>query len=240
MTGYIHSWDSFGAVDGPGIRFLFFFQGCPMRCRYCHNPDTWSTQGGTPITVEEAVALVRQYKSYIKKGGVTLTGGEPLAQLPFVTELCKALHEEGYHVAIDTSGYPFDPDDGALVNAFDRLMPYVDLFLLDIKQMDTFKHIDLTGRNNCNTLCFADYLAEYDCPVWLRYVLVPGLTDAEEDLIALRELADGLPNVQKIELLPYHTMGVEKYKKLGIPYPLEGIDPPTPEMVARAKMLLGI
>jgi pyruvate formate lyase activating enzyme len=240
MEGYIHSVESFGTVDGPGVRFVAFFQGCPMRCRYCHNPDTWGESGGTPITVEDAVKEVRKYRSYLKKGGVTLTGGEPLLQLPFVTALCEALHKEGIHIAIDTCGYPFNPDDTETVAAFDRLIPYVDLFLLDIKQMDDEKHKRLTGRSNRNTLAFAAYLAERERPVWLRYVLCPTLTDREADLVALRAFADSLCNVEKIELLPYHTMGVEKYEKLGIPYPLKGIEPPTSEMVARARMLLGI
>lgn len=236
--GYIHSMDSFGAVDGPGIRFLFFLQGCPMRCRYCHNPDTWLPEGGTPLTVEEGVKEVRKYKSYLKKGGVTLTGGEPLLQLPFVTSLCQALKAEGFHVAIDTCGYPFDPDDPAVVAAFDALIPHVDLFLLDIKEMDDTKHKALTGRSNLHILAFGRYLAERGCAMWLRYVLCPTLTDDEGDMLALRAYAESLGTVEKIEVLPYHTLGEIKYEKMGIPYPLKGIDPPTKEQVERARMLL--
>ncbi len=237
MVGYIHSKETFGAVDGPGIRFVFFLQGCPLRCQYCHNPDTWE-RGGTPIQTDEAVREVLKYRSYIKKGGVTLSGGEPLLQLDFVTDLCRALKKEGIHVAIDTSGYPFRPNDPECIEKFTTLIQYVDLFLLDIKSARDEVHKPLTGVSNERTLAFSRFLSKHKVPTWIRYVLVPGVTDAKEDITALKAHIDTLCNVEKVEVLPYHTMGEVKYQKLGIPYPLSGVEAPSKEAVEYAKELL--
>ena len=236
--GYLHSTESFGAVDGPGLRFVFFLQGCPLRCRYCHNPDTWATVGGTPITVDEAVREVRKYKSYLGRGGVTLTGGEPLLQPDFCIELARALKSEGIHVAIDTCGYPFDPNDRECKEKFTELCTYVDLFLLDIKHIDPEVHKALTGKDNDRTLAFARFLSERGVPMWIRYVVCPTYTDSEDDARALRAFLDTLRGVEKIEVLPYHTMGAVKYEKMGIPYSLKGIEPPEKETVARIRAIL--
>ncbi len=237
MVGYIHSYETFGAVDGPGVRFVFFFQGCPMRCLYCHNPDTRQREGGTPMETEACVALVKQYKHYLKRGGVTLSGGEPLLQWDFAISLARALKAEGVHVAVDTSGVTFQDTDECK-QKFAELLPLVDLFLLDIKEMDAKKHLHLTGHGNEGSLAFARFLDAQGKPMWIRYVLVPALTDAEADLRALRHFLDTLTHVEKVEVLPYHTLGKHKYDNMGIPYPLEGVLPPDKESVAWARQIL--
>ena len=240
MTGRIHSFESFGTVDGPGIRYVIFLQGCPLRCKYCHNPDTWSF-GGKEYDVETVCAQALRYRNYFgEKGGVTVTGGEPLLQIDFVIELFKRLKAEGVHTCIDTSGYMFNPENAESVRKHEELLKVTDLFLLDIKHIDDACHTALTGKSNKNTLAFAKFLSERNKPVWIRHVLVPEHTDDDDALRTLRKFIDGLTNVEKIEVLPYHTMGVVKYENLGYEYPLQGLESPTKERVKNAKEILGI
>lgn len=238
MTGRIHSFESFGTVDGPGIRFVVFLQGCPLRCQYCHNPDTWGA-GGTEYTVEEVVARVLKYKNYFgDKGGVTVTGGEPLLQIGFVTELFKVLKQKGVHTCVDTSGITFDPEKSTSVEKHKKLLEVADLFLLDIKHIDDEACKKLTGQSNAHTLAFAKFLSDNGKPTWIRQVLVPGITDDDESLARTRAFIDTLKSVEKVEVLPYHTMGVVKYEKLGLEYPLKEVAAPTKERVMNAKRIL--
>jgi len=236
VLGRIHSFESFGTVDGPGIRFVAFMQGCPMRCKYCHNPDTWAASGGKEYSAEEVAATVLKYKHYFSGGGgVTVSGGEPMLQAEFVEELFTLLKARGIHTALDTSGIMFKEDD---IHRYDKLLSVTDLVLLDIKHIDEEEHKRLTTHTNRNILAFAEYLSAIKKPVWIRHVLVPGITDDDKYLNRLAEFLSTLPNVEKVEVLPYHTMGVVKYKKLGIDYALEGVTPPTQERVDNAKAIL--
>lgn len=238
MTGRIHSFESFGTVDGPGIRFVVFLQGCPLRCQYCHNPDTWGA-GGTEYSVDEVIERALKYKNYFgDKGGVTVTGGEPLAQIDFVIELFAKLKAKGIHTCVDTSGIMFHKDSKTGVEKHKKLLEVTDLFLLDIKHIDEESCKKLTGQSNRNTLDFACFLSENGKKIWIRQVLVPGITDGEEDLQRTRAFIDTLKTVEKIEVLPYHTMGEVKYEKLGIEYPLKGVVAPTKERVLYAKRIL--
>ena len=238
MIGRIHSFESFGTVDGPGIRFVVFLQGCPLRCQYCHNPDTWEA-GGKEYMVEEVVAQALRYKNYFgDKGGVTVTGGEPLVQIDFVTELFKALKAKGIHTCVDTSGITFNPESETSVDKHKKLLEVTDLVLLDIKHIDDEACKKLTGQGNAHTLAFAKFLSDNGTPIWIRQVLVPGITDGEESLARTRAFIDELKTVQKVEVLPYHTMGAVKYEKLGLEYPLQGVDAPSKEKVAYAKRIL--
>ena len=223
VKGRIHSVESFGTVDGPGVRFVVFLQGCPLRCRYCHNPDTWQVGAGTETTVDEILEQYDRNASFYKRGGLTVTGGEPLLQMDFVMELFTRAKKKGIHTCVDTSGITFNPQSAEVVARFDELLKVTDLVLLDIKQTDPEAHRALTGRRNDNILAFAHYLAEKKQPMWVRHVVVPGITDTEEEWRALGYLLAKLPNVQALEILPYHTMGVTKYEELGIPYPLKGV-----------------
>ncbi len=232
----IHSYESLGTVDGPGVRFVVFMQGCPMRCKYCHNPDTWDLSGGREVTAREVFGEAVRYKRYFgKKGGVTVTGGEPLLQLDFLIELFTLLKAAGIGTCIDTSGICFDERDAR----YETLLALTDLVLLDIKHPDEEAHKKLTGRPGGAARAFARYLSERGVPVWIRYVLVPAYTDGEETLLRLRGFVNTLRNVEKIEVLPYHTMGAEKYKKLNMPYALEGVAPPDEESIKRAREILG-
>lgn len=238
MTGRIHSFESFGTVDGPGIRFVVFLQGCPLRCQYCHNPDTWGA-GGTEYSVEEVVNRVVRYRNYFgETGGVTVTGGEPLLQIDFVTELFTALKAKGINTCVDTSGITFRADNQAVVEKHKKLLEVADLFLLDIKHIDDEACRKLTGQSNQNTLAFAKFLSDNGKRMWIRQVLVPGITDGEESLRQTRQFIDGLQTVEKVEVLPYHTLGLAKYEKLGIEYPLKGLEAPSKEVVLRAKEIL--
>lgn len=235
MTGRIHSFESFGTVDGPGIRFVVFLQGCPLRCLYCHNPDTWGACG-TEYTVEEVANRVLRYRNYFSEnGGVTVSGGEPLLQKEFVCALFKRLQAEGVHTCLDTSGITFDE---AKKEDFLPLLNVTDLFLLDIKHIDDAEHIQLTGKSNQNVLAFAKFLSENGRKIWIRHVLVPTFTDKDEWLRKLRKFIDGLKTVEKVEVLPYHTMGEVKYQRLGYDYPLRGVLPPDKERVQNAKRIL--
>lgn len=274
-TGYIHSIDSFGSVDGPGVRFVTFLQGCHMRCRYCHNPDTWKLANAAAVSEQQisenaaqahanAVqntasdsaapssvcnykemtpsALIRQalrYKRYWgKEGGITVSGGEPLLQIDFMNELFRLAKENGVGTVLDTAGQPFTRED-PFFSKFTDLMENTDLVMLDLKHIDPEKHRVLTGHTNENILAFARYLNKIGKPMWIRHVLVPGVTDDDENLHGIRAFLDTLSNVKKVEVLPYHTLGIYKWESLGIPYTLKDVDPPTAESVKRAEEILG-
>ena len=240
ITGKIHSLETFGLVDGPGVRCVVFLQGCHMRCRYCHNPETWSMQGGEDSTAEEMFRKVYRYRNYWgKDGGLTVSGGEPLLQLDFVTEFFRLAKGKKVNTALDTSGNPFLMTPKYL-EKFDCLMELTDLFLLDIKAVDGKLHKELTGQPNDNILAMAHYLADHGKSMWIRHVLVPGLTDSEDDLLALRDLERSLPTLKRVEVLPYHTLGLFKWEKLGITYSLHGVPTPTEDEVKRAEEILEV
>ena len=238
MTGKIHSFESFGTVDGPGIRYVVFMQGCPLRCQYCHNPDTWKA-GGEEYSAKHVAGEVLKYKNYYgEKGGVTVSGGEPLLQIDFIIELFTLLKARGVNTCVDTSGCTFDASNESLMAKFEKLLPLTDLFLLDIKHIDDEKCKALTGQGNTRTLAFAKFLSDEGKSTWIRQVIVPGLTDDEQSLKRTREFIDDLKTVEKVEVLPYHTMGVVKYQKLGLEYPLQGVEAPSKEKVAFARRIL--
>lgn len=239
IKGRIHSVESFGSADGPGVRYIVFLKGCNMRCQYCHNPDTWAKDGGELMTPEEVLKKALRYKTYWKeKGGITVSGGEALLQIDFVTELFRLAKEKGVNTCLDTSGNPFSLEE-PFKSKFDELMKYTDLFMLDIKHMDDAAHRKLTGQTNQNILKMAAYLSDHGKAMWIRHVLVPGITTEEDELHRLRSFLDTLKTVERVEVLPYHTLGVFKWKELGIPYQLEGVDPPAKEQIDRAKEILG-
>lgn len=239
IKGRIHSVESFGSADGPGVRYIVFLKGCNMRCQYCHNPDTWAKDGGELMTPEEVLKKALRYKTYWKeKGGITVSGGEALLQIDFVTELFRLAKEKGVNTCLDTAGNPFSLEE-PFKSKFDELMKYTDLFMLDIKHMDDAAHRKLTGQTNQNILEMAAYLSDHGKAMWIRHVLVPGITTEEDELHRLRSFLDTLKTVERVEVLPYHTLGVFKWKELGIPYQLEGVDPPTKEQIDRAKEILG-
>lgn len=236
LTGKIHSIETFGTIDGPGIRYVIFLQGCHLRCKYCHNRDTWDTTVGTPKKVSELVQDIQKYSDYIKfsKGGVTVTGGEPLLQPKFLIALFTELKKLGYHTALDTSGmFPLTPE-------VKQVLSLTDLVLLDIKHIDDEKCKDLVGFSNKLELEFANYLSENGIKMWIRQVIIPGITDDENDLIRLKEFLQTLKTVEKIELNPYHTLGVYKWEDLGLEYPLKGVRQANTEDIERAKRILGI
>ena len=223
VIGKVHSIESFALADGPGARCAVFLKGCRMRCQYCHNPDTWSMEGGKDWTVEDLVKKVLRFRPYWKNGGgITVSGGEALLQMEFVTEFFRALKKEDVHTALDTSGNPFQTDP-AYLDQFGQLMEVTDLFILDIKEMDEEKHKKLTGQSNQNILDLARYLSDHGKHMWIRHVLVPGVTDGEKELHDLRDFIDSLATVDRVEILPYHTMGKYKYENLGMKYRLEGV-----------------
>lgn len=220
MLGHIHSTESFGTVDGPGTRFVIFFQGCPMRCQYCHNPDTWEVGGGTLRSVEDLLAEYDSCKEFYKSGGITTTGGEPMLQLDFLIELYEAAHAKGIHTCLDTSGIVFNASSDEFMKKLDRLLAVTDLVMLDIKHIDNDCHKILCQQPNTGILAFARYLSEKQIPVWIRHVIVPGFTNEPGELKRLGAFLAELHNVKALDVLPYHTMGKPKYEKLGIPYPL--------------------
>ena len=235
--GKIHSFESFGTVDGPGVRFVVFLQGCPMRCLYCHNPDTWSAFEGKEYSAEEVFQEIMKYRNYIAQGGVTISGGEPLMQLDFVIELLAKVKAAGLHTAVDTSGITFSKENAQLLEKFDRLLEVCDLFLLDIKHIDEEKHKQLTGHSSRNPKDFAYYLSEHHKPVWIRHVLM-SMTNDETYLRETRRFIETLNNVEKIEVLPYHSMGTVKYQKMGLAYALENEVSPLKEETAKALAIL--
>lgn len=234
-SGAIHSVETFGTVDGPGIRYVVFFQGCPFRCLFCHNPDTWTPQGGTQMTVDELLAGYQKNISFYKKGGLTASGGEPLMQLDFLTTLFKKAKDAGIHTCLDTSAATYSE---ARREDYETLLKYTDLVLLDFKHSDREEHKKLTGMYNDAPLAFAKLLAEKKIPMVVRHVLVPEITDTPEQLKNLGRLMKQFKNVVGLEVLPFHQMGTVKYKNLGIPYPLEGVNALTKEDGKRAKELI--
>lgn len=236
IIGRIHSFESFGAVDGPGIRFVIFMQGCMLKCKYCQNRDTWDKEGGREYTVDEIIKKVKREKPFIEasNGGVTVSGGEPLLQADFILELFKELKKEDIHTAIDTSG-------GVKLNkTIKELLKYTNLVILDIKHIDEKKCIELTGRTNKDELEFARYCSDNNVNLWIRQVLIPNYTNNELDLQKTKEFIDLLKTVKKIEILPYHNLGKFKWENLGFKYPLDGVRSPTEEEIKKAKKILNI
>ncbi|EMT46098.1 MULTISPECIES: pyruvate formate-lyase-activating protein [Anoxybacillus] len=240
MNGFIHSIESCGTVDGPGIRYVIFTQGCLLRCQYCHNADTWDIGKGKQMSVEEIIADAETYLPFMQAsgGGITVSGGEPLLQIDFLIELFRRCKQLGIHTTIDSSGGCYSTE-ASFQQKLNELLQYTDLILLDLKHIDEKKHRKLTGKTNEHILAFARLLSERNVPVWIRHVLVPTVTDDEEDLRRLAAFIRTLDNVEKIEVLPYHQLGVYKWKALGLTYPLEGIPTPSEQLVEKAKQILG-
>jgi len=233
MKGKIHSFESFGTVDGPGVRFVVFLQGCPMRCRFCHNPDTWrECDAEYELSALEVLGKMTRNLPFYKTGGITVSGGEPLMQIPFLTELFTLAKETGIHTAIDTSGFGFGTLFGK--DELDKLLSLTDLVMLDIKHMDESEHISLTGCSGLAPKAFAEYLAKLGKPMRIRHVLIPGITDSEEHLSALGKFLSKFKNIERVEILPYHKLGIVKYERLGIPYTLKDTPVPSSEDVGRA------
>ncbi|KIO68764.1 Pyruvate formate-lyase activating enzyme [Caldibacillus thermoamylovorans] len=239
VTGRIHSVESFGAVDGPGLRYVVFTQGCLLRCQFCHNADTWKIGNGKEMTVQEIMDDVLSYLPFFEAsgGGITVSGGEPLLQMDFLIELFKECKKHGIHTTIDSSGGPFNRRPN-FMEKLDELLQYTDLILLDLKHIDSEKHKFITGMTNEHILDFAQYLSEKNIPVWIRHVLVPTLSDFDEDLLRLANFIKTLNNVEKIEVLPYHKLGVYKWESLGLEYKLKDVEPPSQERVENAKRIL--
>ena len=238
MNGFVHSTESFGTVDGPGVRFVVFLQGCPMRCQYCHNPDTWKMNAGS---VRSAQSLIREYErnaAFYRGGGITVTGGEALMQIDFVLELFTLAKQKQIHTCLDTSGVTYRPGQSNYNQKLDQLMEVTDLVMLDIKHIDPEGHKTLTGHDNAGILAFARYLDEKQIPVWIRHVVVPGITDDKVLLARLGAFLGTLSNIKALDVLPYHIMGVVKYEQLDMPYPLEGVPPATKQQAMEAKKII--
>lgn len=238
MAGKIHSFETFGSVDGPGVRFLVFLSGCGFRCKYCHNPDTWARPAAREMSADEVLAKALRYREYWgEEGGITVSGGEPLLQLAFLTELFEKAKEKGVGTCIDTAAGPFTREE-PWFGAFQRLMRVTDLLLLDLKHIDPVAHRELTCADNAPVLDCATFLSEIGKPVWIRHVLVPGVTADESALKGLGAFIRTLGNVKRVEVLPYHTLGVSKWKALGLPYAFADVREPSVEEVAKAERLL--
>lgn len=235
IKGNIHSIETCGTVDGPGIRFVIFMQGCPLRCQYCHNPDTWQTDTNKLITVDEIMQKYDGVKEFVQSGGITVTGGEPLLQIDFVTELFKVAKAHGIHTALDTSGITFNQENTENIN---NLLKYTDLVLLDIKHIDDEEHKKLTGASNKNILAFAQYLSEKQIPVWIRHVVVKDITLNEKYLKELGRFLATLNNIKALDILPYHNMAIPKYESLGINYPLKNTPPTSKEEAINARNII--
>ena len=238
MNGYVHSTESFGTVDGPGVRFVIFLQGCPMRCKYCHNPDTWKMNSGTLRSAQSLLAEYDRNKAFYKNGGITVTGGEALMQIDFLLELFSLAKQKGIHTCLDTSGVTYRPGKKEYNRKLDQLMEVTDLVMLDIKHIDPEGHKDLTGHDNAGILDFARYLEEKAVPVWIRHVIVPGITDDPALLTRLGGFLGTLSKVKALDVLPYHIMGVRKYKELDMDYPLKGVEPATKQQALEAKKII--
>lgn len=243
--GYIHSIQTFGTVDGPGVRFVVFFQGCPMRCQYCHNPDTWEMGDGKEKSVDEILKMFERNRAFYRTGGITATGGEPMMQMDFLLELFTKAKEKEIHTCLDTSGIFFQASwtdaknrAGEAYVKLEQLMQVTDLVMLDIKHIETESHKSLTGHGNEKVLAFARYLDEIKKPVWIRHVVVPGITYSEEQLTKFGEFLKTLSNVEKLEVLPYHTLGENKYEKMGIDYPLKGVQQLSKEEAVDAENII--
>ena len=238
MKGYIHQLESFGCADGPGSRFIVFTTGCRLRCKYCHNPDTWDLMKGKQMETDEILNEALACKSYWgKKGGITVSGGEPLVQIDFLIELFEKAKEKGINTCIDTAGEPFTRE-GEWFEKFQRLMKVTDILLVDIKHIDEEEHKKLTGRSGKNIIDMFRYLDEIKKPIWIRHVLVPGITDNDVYLEKTRDFIRTLHNVQRVEILPYHGLAITKYKDLGIDYELKDVESPSEERVANARRIL--
>lgn len=235
IKGNIHSIETCGTVDGPGIRFVIFMQGCPLRCQYCHNPDTWQTDTNKLMTVDEIMQKYDGVKEFVRSGGITVTGGEPLLQIDFVTELFKVAKNHGIHTALDTSGIIFNPENTENIN---KLLKYTDLVLLDIKHIDDEEHKKLTGASNKNILAFAQYLSDKQIPVWIRHVVVKDITLNEKYLKELGKFLATLNNIKALDILPYHNMAIPKYESLGINYPLKNTLPTSKEEAINARNII--
>ena len=235
IKGNIHSIETCGTVDGPGIRFVIFMQGCPLRCQYCHNPDTWQTDTNKLMTVDEIMQKYDGVKEFVQSGGITVTGGEPLLQIDFVTELFKVAKNHGIHTALDTSGITFNPEN---TEKIDKLLKYTDLVLLDIKHIDDEEHKKLTGASNKNILAFAQYLSEKQIPVWIRHVVVKDITLNEKYLKELGKFLATLNNIKALDILPYHNMAIPKYESLWINYPLKNTPPTSKEEAINARNII--
>lgn len=238
VKGAIHSIETFGSVDGPGIRFIVFLKGCKLRCKYCHNADTWDPNSEDMRTPDEILDFAERYRSYWgEEGGITVSGGEPLLQIDFLIELFTKAKERGINTCIDTALQPFTREE-PFFSKFNKLLEVTDLMLVDIKHVDNEEHKKLTGLPNENILDGMQYLSEKEQPIWIRHVLVPGITDNDEYLIKTRAFIEKLSNVQKIEVLPYHSLGQHKFEALGIPYQLDGVKSPSKERVDNATQIL--
>lgn len=240
LLGKVNNLETFGLVDGPGVRFVAFLQGCNMRCKYCHNPETWSKDAGALWTPQDLFNRAYRYKGYWgKDGGITISGGEPLLQIEFVTEVFRLAKEKGVHTTLDTSGQPFK-NTSEYLEKFDELLKYTDLVMLDLKEIESHKHKELTGFKNDNVLEMAQYLSDKGVKMWIRHVLVPELTDDEEGLVKLNGFIKSLKTVERVEILPYHTLGLVKWEEQKLDYPLEGVRVPTDEQIKKAEELLEI
>lgn len=238
VKGAIHSIETFGSVDGPGIRFIVFLKGCKLRCKYCHNADTWDPNSEDMRTPDEILDFAERYRSYWgEEGGITVSGGEPLLQIDFLIELFTKAKERGINTCIDTALQPFTREE-PFFSKFNKLLEVTDLMLVDIKHIDNEEHKKLTGLPNENILEGIQYLSEKEQPIWIRHVLVPGITDNDEYLRKTRAFIEKLSNVQKIEVLPYHSLGQHKFEALGIPYQLDGVKSPSKERVDNATQIL--
>ena len=238
MDAYLHSTESFGTVDGPGVRFVIFLQGCPMRCKYCHNPDTWKMNTGERRSAQSLIRDYERNQAFYAKGGITVTGGEALMQIDFLLELFTLAKQKNIHTCLDTSGITYHEGESDYNRKLDQLMGLTDLVMLDIKHIDPELHKDLTGHRNEGILAFARYLERKNIPVWIRHVVVPGITDDPVYLTRLGEFIGKLSNVKALDVLPYHVMGVSKYKDLGIPYPLEGVEAATKAQAEQARKII--
>lgn len=239
LLGMIHSTESFGSVDGPGVRFVIFMQGCRLRCRYCHNPDTWKTdEGGKMQSADELLDAAERYRGYWgSEGGITVSGGEPLLQIDFLLDLFRKAKQRDVNTCIDTAGQPFTREE-PYFSKFRELCGVTDLFIADIKHIDPQRHIELTGKDNGNILDMLRFLSDIGKPVWIRHVLVPGITDDDGFLRRTAEFIQTLGNVRKVEVLPYHSFGIYKWEMLGIPYSLRDTQPPDKDRVANAQRIL--
>ncbi len=238
MEGMIHSIETFGTVDGPGIRYVVFVKGCPMRCAYCHNPDTWLMKGGETKTVEEILDDYERYKPFLKGGGLTVTGGEPLLQIDFLIELFEEAKKRDIHTCLDTSGIQFRRNKPEILAKYERLMKSTDLIMLDIKHADPVEHKNLTGQPCDNIFDFLKFLDEQEKTIWIRHVVVPGLTLVEEHLVKLGHLLAPYKHVKALDVLPYHTMGKEKYDKMNMKYVLDGVPEATKDQAIWAKDII--
>ena len=238
MEGMIHSIETFGTVDGPGVRYVVFVKGCPMRCQYCHNPDTWEMAGGTKMSTDEILEDYEKYKPFLKGGGLTVTGGEPLVQIDFLTELFEKAKEKGIHTCLDTSGIMFRRNDPEIYEKYVRLMKSTDLIMLDIKHIDPEEHIKLTAQPSENIFDFLKFLDEQEKEIWIRHVLVPGITLVPEYLERLGRFIAQFKHIKALDVLPYHDMGKEKYKKLGIDYVLKDVVPVEKEQAIEARNMI--